>query len=109
MGRLTTALVACLLVPAAVPAQTRIEKNVIYGMYSGSALLMDVHRPETPNGSGILVVSGSGWQAPLGYGAAGLKDDAANAAWTSTLLRSGYTVFAINYRAAPRFHYPAAI
>jgi acetyl esterase/lipase len=37
-----------------------------------------------------------------------LKDDRGGAAWTSSLLRAGYTVFAIN-RAAPRFHYPAAI
>ena len=58
MGRLTTAIVACLLVPAAVSAQARIEKNVIYGMYSGLALLMDVHRPETPNGAGIIFVAG---------------------------------------------------
>lgn len=70
---------------------------------------MDVHRPETPNGLGVKYVSGSGWQAPLGYEAAGLKDDARAATWTSPLLRAGYTVFAINYRAAPRFHYPAAI
>ena len=46
MGRLTTVMFVGLLVPAAVSAQTRIEKNVIYGMYSGLALLMDVHRPE---------------------------------------------------------------
>jgi acetyl esterase/lipase len=109
MERLMTAIVVSLLVPVAASAQTRTETNVVYGMYSGLALLMDVHRPETPNGSGILLVSGSGWQAPLGYGAAGLKDDAANASWTSTLLRAGYTLFAINYRAAPRFQYPAAI
>ena len=64
MGRLTTAIFVSLLVPAAVSAQTRIEKNVIYGMYSGLALLMDVHRPETPNGLGTIYVSGSGWQAP---------------------------------------------
>ena len=109
MGRLTTAIFVGLLVPAAVSAQTRSEKNVIYGMYSGLALLMDVHRPETANGLGIIYVSGSGWQAPLGYDAAGLKDDVRAAAWTSSLLRAGYTVFAINHRAAPRFHYPAAI
>ena len=28
-----------------------VERNVIYGMYSGFALLMDVHRPVTSNGS----------------------------------------------------------
>jgi acetyl esterase/lipase len=99
----------CLLVPAAVSAQARIEKNVVYGMHSGLALLMDVHRPETTNGLGIIFISGSGWQAPLGYDAAGLKDDVRNAPWTSSLLRAGYTVFMINHRAAPRFHYPAAI
>ena len=109
MGRLTTAVFVALLVPAAVSAQTRVEKNVIYGMYSGLALLMDIHRPDTPNGLGIIFVPGSGWQAPLGYDAAGLKDDVRNAAWISALLRAGYSVFTINHRAAPRFHYPAAI
>jgi hypothetical protein len=41
--------------------------------------------------------------------AAGLKDGTGNAGWTTSLLHSGYTVFAINHRAAPRFRYPAAI
>ena len=55
MERLTTAIIVSLLVPAAaVSAQTRIEKNVIYGMYSGLALPVDIHRPETPNGAGIV-------------------------------------------------------
>jgi acetyl esterase/lipase len=108
MGRLKMAIFVCLLMPAAVSAQTRVERNVVYGMYSGLALLMDVHRPETPNGLGIIYVYGSGWQAPVGYDAPGLKDNPGGA-WTSSLLRAGYTVFAINYRAAPRFHYPAAI
>jgi hypothetical protein len=74
MGQVT-AILMCLLVPGAVSAQARIEKNVIYGMYSGLALLMDIHRPDTPNGLGIIYVSGSGRQAALGYDAAGLKDD----------------------------------
>ena len=46
-----------------------VERNVIYGMYSGSALLMDVHRPVKSNGYGILFVAGSGWHAPLEYSA----------------------------------------
>jgi acetyl esterase/lipase len=29
--------------------------------------------------------------------------------WGPPLLRAGYTVFAINHRGAPRFHYPAAV
>jgi acetyl esterase/lipase len=89
-------------------AQSRVDKNVIYGMYSGLALLMDVHYPEQPNGYGIVFVSGSGWQAPMHYGAVGLKEGQIPL-WGPPLLRSGYTVFAINHRAAPRFHYPTAV
>ena len=89
-------------------AQSHVEKNVVYGMYSGLALLMDVHRPEKPNGYGVIFVSGSGWQAPLTYGAVGLKEGQIDT-WGPPLLSGGYTVFAINHRATPRFHYPAAV
>ena len=91
---------------AAEPA--RIDKNVIYGMYSGLALLMDVHRPAKPNGYGVIFISGSGWQAPMTYGATPLKEQQIGI-WGPSLLQAGYTVFAINHRAAPRFHYPAAV
>jgi acetyl esterase/lipase len=89
-------------------AQGRVEKNVVYGMYSGLALLMDVYYPDQSNGLGIVFVSGSGWQAPLGYGAVGLKEGQIPL-WGPPLVRAGYTVFAINHRAAPRFHYPTAV
>jgi hypothetical protein len=46
-------------------AQLRVDKNVVYGMYSGLALLMDVYHPEKPNGYGVIVIPGSGWQAEL--------------------------------------------
>ena len=85
-----------------------VERNVIYGMYSGFALLMDVHRPMRPNGYGIVFVAGSGWQAPLDYGATPLKDTQIQL-WGPALVAAGYTVFAVNHRAAPRFHYPAAV
>ena len=100
-----------LLLVSAMPqagAQPRVEKNVVYGMYSGLALLMDVHRPEKANGYGVVFVAGSGWHAPLGYGAAGLKEQQIGL-WAPPLLQAGYTVFSINHRAAPRFHYPAAV
>ena len=103
------AILLCLFLPTAASAQQRLERNVIYGMYSGLALLMDVHRPDTPNGFGVVYVSGSGWQAPATYDAAGLKENAQLPLWGSPLLQVGYTVFAINHRAAPQFHYPAAV
>ena len=93
---------------AGTAAQSRVEKNVVFGMYSGLALLMDVHRPAVPNGYGVIFISGSGWHAPMTYGAVGLKEGQIGI-WGPPLLQAGYTVFAINHRAAPRFHYPAAV
>lgn len=113
MFRCTALKIAAILVVVGLPdasAQTPTEKNVIYGMYSGLALLMDVYRPEQPNGHGVIFVAGSGWQAPLEYNAVGLKDGTGQtAAWLPPLLRAGYTVFAINHRSTPRFHYPAPL
>ena len=89
-------------------AQARVDRNVVYGMYSGLALLMDVHRPETPNGYGVVFVAGSGWSAPLAYSAASLKETQVGD-WAPALLRAGYTVFALNHRGTPRFHYPEPV
>jgi len=55
-----------------------------------------------------VFVAGSGWQAPLDYGATPLKDTQIQL-WGPALVAAGYTVFAVNHRAAPRFHYPAAV
>lgn len=90
------------------PAAPGVESNVVYGMYSGLGLLLDVHHPAQPNGFGVVFISGSGWQADQGYGATPLKSQQI-ALWGPPLLAAGYTVFALNHRAAPRFHYPAAI
>ena len=49
-----------------VTAQTRVDRNVVYGMYSGTALLLDVHYPAKPNGFGVIFIPCSGWSAPLG-------------------------------------------
>ncbi len=87
-----------------------VERNVVYGMYSGLALLLDIHRPERPKGLGVLFVGGSGWEAPLDWSAAGLKDKESQLeGWLPALLGHGFTVFCINHRAAPRFRYPAAL
>jgi acetyl esterase/lipase len=95
--------------PASKQAAPTIERNVVYGMVSGAALLLDVHRPPGKgNGLGVIFISGSGWQASTEYGAAPLKDQQVGQ-WGAPLLAVGYTVFALNHRAAPQFHYPAAI
>jgi acetyl esterase/lipase len=94
----------------AADAQKRVEKNVVYGMYSGAALLMDVYHPTTPNGAGVIYVPGSAWQAPLGYNAPSLKDQRlATEGWVPMLQRAGYAVFVVNHRAAPRFAFPTPL
>ena len=45
-------------------AQARVDRNVVYGMFSGLALLMDVHRPDTPNGYGVIFVAAAGGRRP---------------------------------------------
>jgi acetyl esterase/lipase len=97
------ALAICMASPAV--AAPRVDRNVVYGMYSGLALLLDVHYPDRPNGRGVIFISGSGWSAPLTYGALPLKLQQIPE-WGPALLDAGYTVFAINHRASPRFHYP---
>ncbi|MEE8361474.1 MAG: alpha/beta hydrolase, partial [Gemmatimonadales bacterium] len=89
---------------APLAAQARVDQNVVYGMYSGLALLMDVHHPAEPNGYGIIQIGGSGWHAPTAYSARQLKRGP-----PQIFLDAGYTVFTINHRAAPRFRYPAAV
>ena len=90
-------------------AQSRVEKNVVYGMFSGTALLMDVLYPARPNGFGIVFIAGSGWNAPLGYSAPPLKESPQVEMYVPSLLEAGYTVFSITHRATPTFRYPAAV
>ena len=78
-------------------------------MVSGGALLMDVYRPESSNGHGIVCIPGSGWHAPFDYNASPLKASGFAKAYLPSLNGAGYTVFVINHRAAPRFQYPAAV
>lgn len=58
---LKTLLGTMLLIPTPAFAQASVEKNVVVGMYSGLALVMDVHHPENSSGYGIIHISGSGW------------------------------------------------
>ena len=84
----------------------RVEKNVVYAMHSGLALLLDVYHPEAPNGYGAVHISGSGWSAPLDADARPLKEAGHVSIEAYPLAKAGYTMFTINHRAAPRFRYP---
>jgi acetyl esterase/lipase len=85
------------------------ESNLVFGTYSGLALLMDVYRPASPNGYGIVVIPGSGWHTALPYNATLLKQSKEFSAYTAKLSAAGYTIFVVTHRAAPRFHFPDAV
>ena len=89
--------------------QFTIESNVVYGMYSGTALMMDVYKPATPNGYGIIFISGSGWTTPLAYSAPELKTNSQSKLYATALANAGYTVFPVNHRSLPRFRYPVPV
>ena len=75
---------------------TRTE-DVIYGRKFGTALTMDVFRPEQANGCAvILVVSGGFFSAK----------EAINPAFCQPFLNRGYTVFAVVHGSQPRFIIP---
>lgn len=90
-------------------AQSGVDRNVVYGMYSGLALLMDIYRPVQPNGIAIVAVQGSGWYSPMRYDASQLKTSGEVTTQAERFATAGYTVFVINHRQAPRFRYPAPI
>lgn len=87
----------------------RVERDVPFGMVSGGALLMDVFRPDRPNGIGILHISGSGWHSPLAASAPQQKASRQVEVFGAPLVKAGYTVFAVNHRTAPLNKYPAQL
>src|SRR5580704_2396428 len=86
-----------------------VERNVVFGAYSGLVLLMDVNKPATSNGYGVVVINGSGWHRELGYDSEMLKDSDGLRSAINKLVATGYTAFVINHRAAPGFHMQDAI
>jgi len=87
----------------------KVDRNVVFGMYSGLALLMDVYYPENPNGYGIIHITGSGWARRYTYDAKMINHNRHVKIQGEALVKAGYTLFSINHRAAPRFTYPAAV
>lgn len=88
---------------------TKVERNVPFGMVSGGALLMDVYLPAVSNGHGILHITGSGWHSPLAANAPQQKASRQVEVFGLPLVEAGYTVFAVNHRTAPLHKYPAQV
>lgn len=87
----------------------KVDRNVVFGMYSGLALVMDVYYPENPNGYGVVHITGSGWSRRMSYDAKMINHNRHVKFQGEALVQAGYTLFSINHRSEPRFHYPAAV
>jgi acetyl esterase/lipase len=77
-------------------AFTRTE-DVIYGRAFGTALTLDIFRPEQPNGLGVIYVVSGGWYS---------AHESITPKRMQPLLNGGYTVFAVVHGSNPRFHIP---
>ncbi len=117
---LVCALLALLPVAAAAatPKYTFVEpaeRNVVYGMDHGAALLLDVYRPTRPNGLALIFVMGTGFTAEGEYGDIPLKQLNRHLVDVGIFaplfggtghafdpaLAAGFTVFSLNHRLAP--------
>lgn len=93
---------------------TKVTKfeNVVYGMVSGAALTMDIYKPEHSNKIGIITIPGSafGYAYSPEYSQLAMtvnfaKDTLYFGKYAKMLVDKGYTIFVINHRFAPQFHY----
>lgn len=98
----------------AISQQSAVSKigNVVYGMVSGTSLLMDVYVSPRSNGKAIVFIPGSGWGFgyPTNYDQVQLKEDVTLDSnyigkCVKSLAENGYTVFVINHRFTPKFLY----
>jgi acetyl esterase/lipase len=80
-------------------AFTRVE-DVVYGRKFGTALTLDVFKPATPNGAGLLFMVSGGFFS---------SHEAINAGYFKEFLNRGYTVFAVVHGSQPRFIIPEIV
>ena len=79
------------------PTFTRIE-DVIYARKFGTALTLDVIKPEKPNGYGIAMMMSGGWFSSHDAIAGSINN------FMKPILARGYTVFAVVHGSQPKFN-----
>jgi acetyl esterase/lipase len=75
---------------------TRME-DVIYARKFGTALTLDVFKPEKANGAGVILIVSGGFYS---------SHDGINPSYFKVFLDRGYTVFAVVHGSQPRFIIP---
>jgi len=87
---------------AAAPEQQKVTRteDVIYGRKFGTALTMDVFKPEKPNGAAVIFAVSGGWFS---------AHEAINTGFIKDFLNRGYTVFAVVHGSQPKFTIPEVL
>jgi acetyl esterase/lipase len=80
---------------------TRTE-DVVYGRKFGTALTLDVFRPENPNGAAVLFLVSGGWVSNH-------TSISSNGGTYRAFLNRGYTVFAVLHGSQPRYIVPEIV
>ena len=81
--------------------KTRHQKDIIFASPAGVPLKMEVYLPsEVGKYPAVVVIYGGAWQ----YG-----NPHANSEFNQYLANHGYTVFAIDYRHAPKYWFPSQL
>jgi acetyl esterase/lipase len=83
------------------PVEARVTRNVPFAKPDGVPLALDVYQPTRPGTFPIVVqVYGGAWQR---------GEPASHANFAKWLASSGYVVFAIDYRHAPKWKWPTLL
>ncbi len=81
--------------------KTRHQKDIIFATPVGVPLKMEVYQPlEVGKYPAAIVIYGGAWQR---------GNSSANAEFNQYIAQQGYTVFAIDYRHAPKYRFPAQL
>jgi acetyl esterase/lipase len=83
------------------PGDARVTRGVPFAMHDGVPLTLDVYRPpRSGRFPAVVQIYGGAWQTGA---------PSANEAFARYLAGHGYVVFAIDYRHAPRWRWPAQL
>ncbi|HEY9807110.1 MAG TPA: alpha/beta hydrolase, partial [Candidatus Obscuribacterales bacterium] len=87
---------------AGIPTRAvRHDSHIPFAKPEGVQLSLDVYRPpQVGRYPGLVVIYGGAWRAGT---------PSANAVFNRYMAAQGYTVFAIDYRHAPRYRFPAQL
>src|SRR5215468_10504848 len=95
-------LVALLATAADAEKKAEVVPDVVYGHKDGMALTMDVVKPASPNGAGVLWLQSGGWYS-------GWQDPQVGLRAGKPYLDKGITLFIVRHGSAPKYTVPEAI